>query len=338
MDVGIAFDLKTDFSGSERGRGRPASDAAPDDLLEEYDSPATIEAIAGALERLGHRPRPLGGGRRLLERVLAEPPDLVFNIAEGFGTRSREAHVPAALEMLGVPYTHSDPLTLAVTLDKGVAKRLAASAGVRTPRFAVVADPAQVADLDLALPVIAKPLWEGSSKGIRKSSRLTDAETLQATIERLLADYGEPVLVEEFLPGAEFTVGIVGTGRDARVIGALEIVPRLARPEEFVYSLEVKRNWEVEVEYHAPPRRPPEVVADVERTALAAYQALDCRDLGRVDVRLDAAGRASFIEVNPLPGIHPVTGDLCILARGCGLAYDDLIAGVVESARRRWGI
>lgn len=343
MDIGIAFDLKTDFTsrpeGSQAGpRGRSVPSAAPDDFLEEYDSPATIEAIAGALERLGHRARPLGGGRRFLERVLAEPPELVFNIAEGFGTRSREAHVPAVLEMLGIPYTHSDPLTLAVTLDKGVAKRLAASAGVRTPRFAVVSDPGQLSHLDLMLPVIAKPLWEGSSKGIRKSSRVADGAALEETVRRLLADYGEPVLVEEFLPGAEFTVGIVGTGRDARVIGALEIVPRLARPEEFVYSVEVKRNWEVEVEYHVPPRRPAEVVEEVERTALEAYQALDCRDLGRVDVRLDAAGRASFLEVNPLPGIHPVTGDLCILARGSGLAYDDLIAAVIASARRRWGL
>lgn len=340
MDVGIAFDLKTDFAaGSERGsKDRAPSDAAPDDLLEEYDSPETVEAIAAALERLGLRPRPLGGGRRLLERVLADPPDLVFNIAEGFGTRSREAHVPAVLEMLRIPYTHSDPLTLAATLDKAVAKRLAAAAGVRTPRFAVLTERGQAARLDLALPVIAKPLWEGSSKGIRKSSRVADPAALERTVERLLADYGEPVLVEEFLPGAEFTVGVLGTGPDARVIGALEVVPRRARPEEFVYSLEVKRNWEVEVEYHVPPRRPPEVVRDVERTALEAYRALDCRDVGRVDVRLDAQGRASFIEVNPLPGIHPVTGDLCILARGFGMGYDDLIGAIVDSARRRWGI
>lgn len=331
MDVGIAFDLKADFAGR-------VAQGGPEDLLEEYDSQPTIDAIAAALAALGHRPRLLGGGRRLLEQVLAAPPDLVFNIAEGFGGRSREAHVPAALEMLCVPYTHSDPLTLAVTLDKAVAKRLAAAAGVPTPRFAVVAESAQAAALDLALPVIAKPLWEGSSKGIRKSSRITDPKALGETVGRLLADYGEPVLVEEFLPGAEFTVGVLGTGRDARVIGALEVVPRLARTEEFVYSLEVKRNWEVEVEYHVPPRRPPEVVADVERVALDAYRALECRDVGRVDVRLDARGRASFLEVNPLPGIHPVTGDLCILARGRGMTYEELIGAIVASARARWGL
>lgn len=331
MRVGIAFDLKSEVA-------RRAPSGAPDDFLEEYDSPATIEAIEGALRGLGHTPVRLGGGRDFLERVLADAPDLVFNIAEGFGSRSREAHVPAVLEMLGVPYTHSDPLTLAVTLDKGVAKRLAASAGVRTPRFVVVSEAAQAASLGLELPVIVKPLWEGSSKGIRNSSRITDPGALGPTVAKLLADYGEPVLVEEFCPGPEFTVGVVGTGRDARVLGALEIVPRRAKPEEFVYSLEVKRNWEVEVEYHVPPRRPAEVVADVERVALDAYRALDCRDVGRVDVRLDRSGKASFLEVNPLPGIHPVTGDLCILARGRGVSYDRLIAEVVASARKRWGI
>lgn len=334
MDVGIAFDLKTDFApGSATGAG--SDGLPPDDLLEEYDSQATIDAIAGALERLGHRPRPLGGGRRLLEQVLAAPPELVFNIAEGAGTRSREAHVPAVLELLGIPYTHSDPLTLAATLDKAVAKRLVAAAGVRTPRFAVVSAPGEAAALDLAFPLIAKPLWEGSSKGIRNASRVSDPRALAETVGRLLADYGQPVLVEEFLPGAEFTVGLLGTGPRARVVGALEIVPRRARPDEFVYSLEVKRNWEAEVDYHVPPRRPAEVVAEVERAALAAYRALECRDVGRVDVRLDAAGRPGFIEVNPLPGIHPVTGDLCILARGVGLTYDDLIAAILESARER---
>lgn len=348
MDVGIAYDLKTDFTPPPGGPGEEAAkrsnrrravpDGAPDDFLEEYDSQATVDAIAAAIKGLGHAPRLLGGGRKFMERVLADPPELVFNIAEGFGTRSREAHVPAVLEMLGIPYTHSDPLTLAVTLDKAVAKRLAATAGVPTPKFAVVSEAAQAGDLSLSLPVIAKPLWEGSSKGIRKSSRITERGGLERTIGGLIADYGEPVLVEEFLPGAEFTVGILGTGRDARVLGALEIVPRLAKPEEFVYSLEVKRNWEVEVEYHVPPRRPAEVLRDVERVALEAYRALDCRDVGRVDVRLDAAGRASFLEVNPLPGIHPVTGDLCILARGAGVAYEELIGAILASARKRWGI
>lgn len=331
MRIGIAFDLKTDFE-SERRAG------APEDLLEEYDSPATVEAIAAALRAEGHEPVLLGGGRRLLERVLRDPPDLVFNIAEGFGSRSREAHVPSVLEMLKVPYTHSDPLTCAVTLEKAVAKRLVAAAGVPTPAFAVVARAEEARRAGVPFPAIAKPLWEGSSKGVRRKSRVADAAALEDLCRQLLADYGEPVLVEAFCSGPEFTVGILGTGPKARAIGVMEVVPRKGKVEDFVYSLEVKRDWEVEVEYHVPPRRPPEVVAGVERVALDAYRALDCRDVGRVDVRLDAGGRPMFLEVNPLPGINPTTGDLCILARGSGVSYERLIAGIVASARERWGL
>ena len=159
MEVGIAYDLRSAYEGTVAG---------PDDRLEEYDGEGTVRAIADALARLGHTPRLLGGGRGLVEQVLARPPDLVFNIAEGFGTRSREAHVPAVLEMLKVPFTHSDPLTLAVSLDKEICKRLVASAGVPTPRHTVVRAPNEAARVELRYPVIAKPLAEGSSMGIRQ--------------------------------------------------------------------------------------------------------------------------------------------------------------------------
>ncbi len=331
MKIGIAFDLKADFEGRGKAGG-------PEDLLEEYDSPATVEAIAAALRSDGHEPVLLGGGRKLLERVLKDPPDLVFNIAEGFGSRSREAHVPSVLEMLGIPHTHSDPLTCAVTLEKAVAKRLVAAAGVPTPAFAVVQRAEEARTAGVSFPAIAKPLWEGSSKGVRRKSRVTDAVALEALCAQLLADYGEPVLVEAFCTGPEFTVGIIGTGAKAKAIGVMEVVPRKGPVEDFVYSLEVKRDWEVEVDYHVPPRRPAAVVAAVEKVALDAYRALDCRDVGRVDVRLDGAGRPMFLEVNPLPGINPITGDLCILARGSGVSYDRLIGAIVASARERWGI
>src|SRR6188768_3241772 len=219
MRIGIAFDLKSDFDADASG---------PEDRLEEYDSTATVEAIAGVLKELGHEAQLLGGGRRFVERVLAAPPDLVFNIAEGFGSRSREAHVPAVCEMLRVPCTHSDPLTLAVTLDKAMAKRLAASMGVTTPRFAVVETPEQASDLPLEYPLIAKPLFEGSSMGIRRHSRVADVAALRREVERLRRDYAQPALVEEFCSGPEFTVGVEGTGSRARVIGVMEIAPRRA--------------------------------------------------------------------------------------------------------------
>jgi D-alanine-D-alanine ligase len=327
--IGIAFDLRSDFE---------AAPGSPEDALEEYDSEATIAAIGAALAAAGHEAVRLGGGRRLLERLLSDPPDLVFNIAEGRGSRSREAHVPAACEMLGVPVTHSDPLACALTLDKEAAKRVAASAGVPTPRFAVI-ESADAADgLGLRFPVIAKLCWEGSSIGIRRSSRAEDPAALRAEVARLLAGYAQPVLVEEFCPGDELTVGILGTGRGARAIGTMAIVPRRARPEEFVYSLEVKRDFANEVDYRCPPPHDAGLVARVEEVALAAYRALRCRDVGRVDVRLDAAGDPQFIEVNPLPGLGPETGDIVLLARGMGITHEGLVGLIVGEASRRLGL
>jgi len=328
LDIGIAADLRSE---QEAGPG------AAEDALEEYDSEETVAAIAEALHALGHRPRFLGGGRRLVERLLSRPPELVFNLAEGRGARSREAQVPAVCEMLGVPCTHSDPLTLSVTLDKSVAKRLAVAAGVPTPGFVVVGSPDDQSALELGFPLIAKPLHEGSSIGVRRSSRVEDASALRREVERLLADYREPVLVEEFAPGPEVTVGILGEGASARAIGAMEIAPRIARPGAFVYSLEVKRDWKREVEYHVPPRLARETLGETLEVALDAYRTLGCRDVARVDLRLSADGEPLFIEANPLPGINPVTGDLVILAGRSGLDFTALVGSILDCALQRIG-
>jgi D-alanine-D-alanine ligase len=374
MNIGIAYDLKSEYEGRVAG---------PDDRLEEYDSAETVDAIARALAAHGHEPVLLGSGRAFLERVLARRPDLVFNIAEGFGTRSREAHVPSACEMLDIPVTHSDPLTLAVTLDKAMAKRLVAAAGVATPSFATIENAREIGALDLEYPLIAKPLFEGSSMGIRRSSRVGDADALEREVRRLVADYSQPVLVEEFCSGLELTVGIVGNGeqhrvasqspsssaamaasrtphvssaaprasraassadgapqraRDGYFIAAMEIAPKVDAPDKFVYSLEVKRNWRNEVEYHVPPRCDERTLRAVKALALDAFRALDCRDVARVDVRLNSRGEPRFLEINPLPGLNPTTGDLVIACERSGLAYEELIARIVENARARYGI
>lgn len=326
MRIGIAFDLKSDQRARADG---------PDDLLEEYDSEETVEAIAAALREMGHEAVLVGGGRRFVEHVLRDPPDLVFTISEGSGTRSREAHVPAVCEMLGIPCTHSDPLTLAVTLDKAAAKKLVAADGVATPRFVVVEDVATASKLDFELPAIVKPNQEGSSMGVRLTSRVRTREELRREALRVVSDYGAPALVEEFVSGTEMTVGILGTGSSARVIGAMEIAPRTVAPEEFVYSLEVKRDWEAQVEYHVPPRVSTATLRAAEACALAAYRSLGCRDVGRVDVRLDAHGTPKFLEANPLPGMNPRTGDLCILSNRSGVTYIDLVRAIVTSACSR---
>ncbi len=334
MRIGIACDLRP---GQERDPGQP------DDLLEEFDSEATQDAIAGALRAAGHEVLLLGGGRGFLERVLTasagrNPVELVFNIAEGRGSRSREAQVPAVCEMLALPCTGSDPLTLALCLDKALAKRVAASHGVASAAFCLIESVDEIcAALYPPLPAIAKPNAEGSSIGVRRDARCTTQQALTERVRSLLADYRAPVLVEQFIEGAEVTVAILGTGPTAHVAGMMEIAARHARLEPFVYSVEVKRNYAQEVDYHVPPRLGAASIRAIKGCALAAYRALGCRDIGRVDLRLDRSGTPCLIEVNPLPGLHPQDGDLPIIWRRSGRAYADLITAIVDQALARLG-
>lgn len=323
LDIGLAFDLKPARA--------PAADS-PIDAYEEFDGEDTIDALTEALTELGHRPRRLGGGRAFLEAMLARPPQLVFNLAEGFGSRSREAHVPAVCELLGVPCTGSDPLTMALTLDKSLAKRVVRSAGIRSADFRVVDSSAAVGAIDLPFPLFVKPLAEGSSMGVRTTSLVRGLVELRREVERCLLQYRQSALVETFLPGAEATVAIEGCGDSARVLGAMGIAPADGQVGRFVYGLESKRNYKTLVTYHVPPRLHADHLADLEAVSLAAYRVLGCRDLARVDVRFDAAGCAHFMELNPLPGLNPVTGDICLIAYGVGMRYSALVGGVVEQA------
>ena len=327
MKIGITYDLKSDVH---------AGADLPDDSQEEFDSPATIESIAGVLREAGHTPVFLGDGPEMIRRVMADPVDLVFNIAEGQGvSRSREARVPAVLEMLGIPCTGSDPLTLAVTLDKDCVRRLVRSHGGLTPWGAVWEpgdDPvAWVARLVPPYPVIVKPAWEGSSKGIRGKCVVdTPDDLLVALNER--RDQRQPLLVEEYVEGDELTVGVLGND-PPRVLGVLRVVPTRVS-SRFVYSLEVKRNYAEHVRYECPPRLPADQLAAVERAALLVYRCLGCRDVARIDFRL-RDGLPYFLEVNPLPGLNPETSDLVILSTKSGLDHAGLIRGILEAALRR---
>jgi D-alanine-D-alanine ligase len=339
MRIGIAFDLKP---------AGPLPAGAPDDLHEEFDSPATVQAIAGVLQELGHEVDLLGGGREFLLSVLGDPPDLVFNIAEGAGvSRSREARVPAVCEMLGIPYTGSDPLALAVALDKDMARRVVASAGMTVPKGFTLAFPAGCYDGDFAefppmlaasglpLPVIAKPACEGSSKGIRNRCVIRTPDEFGPTVMELWQAYQQPVLVEEFIAGDEVTVGVVGND-PPHVLGVMRVVPK--KPDEhFVYSLEVKRDWHDAVEYEAPAKLPLEATHAVERAALAAFAALGCRDVARADFRV-RDGVPYFLEINPLPGLSPESGDLIYLAYRLGLTHADVIRMILDAALKRHGL
>ncbi len=307
----------------------------PADAFEEYDSEATVDHLCRALAALGHEVFRLGAGPGIIDVLRKTRPDFVFNIAEGEGGRCREAHVPALLEMLGIPYLGSDPLTLCVTLDKAVAKRLVSSGGFPTPGFRTFRSEDEVDGLTLAYPVIVKPAYEGSSKGVRLASRASSPADARRMVSFVTGEYRQEAIVEEFIPGPEVTVGLVGNGRP-RVLGIMEVVPKRVPREEFVYSLEVKRDWENQVEYRCPPPFPAETTAEIERCAVGIYRLLGCRDFSRIDFRLDGNRVPQFIECNPLPGLSPGYGDLPIMAGKMGISYVELIAEILSHAVGRW--
>lgn len=323
MNIGFTYDLRDDYL---------AEGFSPEDAAE-FDKPDTIDGIEAAIVRLGHRVDRIGRLPNLVRRLSAgEKWDLVFNIAEGWRGPTRESQIPALLEAYGVPAAFGDSLCLAVCLHKGHTKHIVRGAGLRTPDFAVVDDPDRdFAALPLAYPVFAKPVAEGTGKGVSSKGKATNPDQLRAVCRDLIAKFRQAAIVEEFLPGREFTVGITGTGRKARILGVMEVLlGNNAEPD--AYSFENKDKYEDRVTYR--------LADDAEAReagvlALASYRALDCRDGGRVDIRSDADGRPNFIEANPLAGLNPTHSDLPILCRKLGIGYDKLIADIVHSALER---
>jgi D-alanine-D-alanine ligase len=321
--IGFTYDLKDDYLALGLAEHEVA----------EFDSSSTIDAIEAALRALGHEVDRVGHVRALAARLVAGwRCDLVFNLAEGVAGFGREAQVPALLEAYGIPYTFSDPLVCALTLHKGMAKHVARGCGVPTPKFELVTSPAEAAAVQLPLPLFAKPVAEGSSKGITAKSLVKSQAALVEVCTELLERYRQPVIVEEYLSGREFTVGILGTGASARALGTLEVV-LLDGADEGVYSYRNKTQWESIVEYGL--LEPSALRSEVEGVALATWRSLGCRDAGRVDVRLDAAGRAQMLEVNPLAGLAPGYSDLPNMAEMAGMSYRDLIGEIVRCASAR---
>ncbi len=310
--------------------------APANDENEEFDSPETIAALAQLFAQQGYLVTVLEADRTLPRRLAMGNYELVFNMAEGRGGRCREALVPALCEMLGLHYTGSDPLTLAATLDKDVAKRLLMGA-VKTPPWRVVRQLSDLRDFDLAFPVIAKPNDEGSSKGILDDCKCSDFASLEALCRRLLDDYGRPVLVEGFVRGPEVTVGVVGNAQP-EVIGLMQVVPTHGAIGDFVYSLQAKRDFAERVRYAIPPELPADICQRLEAAALAAFRLLDCRDVARIDFRVGPDGEPYFIEANPLPGLSPATGDLVIMAKAMGWTWESLIVRILREAEFRQGV
>ncbi len=327
MKIGLAFDLKTSV----------AENAGVEDALEEYDSPETVDILENTFISAGHQVVRLGGGEAFLDAVRREKVDLVFNICEGRGNfRSREAQVPAVLEMLGIPYSGSDPVTLGICLDKPLTKKLVAAEGIATPRWFVLEniDDVHKARWDrFPFPVILKPSSEGSSKGIRLTSLAHNVREAENEAVRILGDYRQPVMVEEYIEGEELTVGVVGNG-SPEVTGMMRVVPRKKDPH-FIYSLEVKRDYLNLVDYESPVKLPEPVLEKLQKSSLAAFRTLGCRDVARVDFRVDRHGVPYFIEVNPLPGLGTYS-DLIIMAGLLGRTHRSVILSVLDAAMKRY--
>jgi D-alanine-D-alanine ligase len=320
MRVGFTFDAVEDYE--------PCADG-PHDYYGELESEESVGAIELSLTRLSYEVIRLGHLRKLLRFVLdGGLVDIVFNFSEGIYGRSREAQVPAILEAFRIPYVGSDPLTLALCLDKAMTKRLWRLEGLPTADFCVITS---AADLERALagpldfPLFVKPAWDGSSKGIDSESVVASPAALAVKVRQLLACYQQPVLVETYLPGPEYTVGLLGNGDQAWTLGAVQIA-------DAVTGFKEKKHWHEQTFLPVPGSQLRQEMLELARHA---YLAVECRDLGRVDMRLDAAGRLQLLEINPLPGLRTTASALPAIARQAGLDYDQLIAAIMRSALTR---
>ncbi|MCL1464807.1 D-alanine--D-alanine ligase family protein [Argonema galeatum] len=305
----------------------------------EFDDEETIVGLENALLSLGHKVERIGNGRELARRLASgDRWDLIFNIAEGVKGRSREAQVPAVCELFAQPYTFSDPLTCALTLDKALTKRVVRDRGLPTAPFEVVSTLEEAAAVSLPMPLFLKPVAEGSSKGVTRRSLVKERSELVAVCRELLEQFHQPVLVETFLPGKEVTVGIIGNGSTARVIGVTEILFTDKAEMAALTTLEKEQKKEGDGErvFCRPVTEEELLAAQARQLALLAYHALSCRDVARLDLRCDAAGVLYFLEINPLPGLNPVFSTLPITAEWAGMSYVKLIDEIVESAWQRY--
>ncbi|HTN52101.1 MAG TPA: ATP-grasp domain-containing protein, partial [Anaeromyxobacter sp.] len=325
LKVGFSFNVKRvtpDLSGDQ-------------DDEAEYDSPKTLQAIREAIASWGHEVVDLEATQDLPVVLASTPVDVVFNIAEGFKGRSRESQVPSLLELLDIPYTGSDPAALSVSLDKALAKRMVRTHGILTPDYAVLHTGKERLPRELAFPLLVKPVAEGTSKGVTRKSIVRDEAELREVARELIAKYRQPALVESYIAGREFTVGLLGERRP-RVLPPMEIVFLDASDPTPIYSFEMKQDWNDRIRYDVPARLSPRELDRLEKAARECFTALGCRDVARLDFRMDAEGRLFFIEANPLPGLAPGWSDLVLIAQAAGIEYRGLIGEILSPAIRRY--
>jgi len=323
LRVGIACNIRVDDSSEAQA---------------EYDDPETVAAIAEALRTGGFEPIIMEVSEGFPQKLAAEKPDIVFNIAEGKYGRAREAQVPAILDYFGIPYTGSDAVALAVSLDKALTKRVVRSLGIETPVFAAIKNGTLELPCDLPFPVIVKPNAEGSGKGISDTSVAESPAELRELADNAAECCEGDLIAEQFIDGREFTVGILGNGPDRRVFDPMEVIFNKQKGRHKIYSYEVKSNFHDYIIYRCPPELPDYLKARMARDAEAVYEALGCRDFARIDFRLSIDDKVYFLEVNPLPGLAPGYSDFPMLAEFNGVGYNDLICRMLQCALIRYGM
>jgi len=325
MLVGITYDLKTDYLKM----------GFSEEEVAEFDTEETVDGIDKAIQSLGYNTQRIGHVKNLIKLIgEGQKWDLVFNICEGVKGAGREAQVPAVLEIYNIPYTFSDVCVMSLTLNKAFTKHLVMNAGFKTADFKLINTIEELEYVKLPYPLFVKPVLEGTGKGIDQTSLVKDKKELyNSCLDRLNKGYA-PLLIETYLSGREFTVGIVGTGNDTRMVGAMEVNFN-KNLSNTIYSYENKAHYEGKIKYTIPEE---DILQACEEMASGIWKLLGCTDAGRIDVRMDNDGLLNFIEINPLAGLNYIHSDLPIICYLNGLTYEFLIQEIINSAKKRYNL
>ncbi len=336
-------------------KNAPHEAGEPLDAAAELDSEDTVQALQAALEAGDHEVIPLEGDVELYPQLLQlrDRLDMAFNICEGHRGESRESQVPAMLEMLGIPYTASKILAQGLSLEKAMAKRIWMSHGLPTAAFQVFCGPDEPLQPGMSYPLFVKPVREGTAKGVDSNSIVHNAKQLRQRVAWLTSTYRQPALVESYLPGREFTVGLLGNriqrggqplskaynSLGYHMFPVLEIdTSPLAHSERGIYTNRIKSEMPLAINYLCPADIDAKLEGELKRLAVAAFEAIGALDVSRVDFRLDSGGSPHILEINTLPGMNPEISDLCIMARAEGMAYAHMVNDIVRLAAKRYGL
>jgi len=322
MRIGITYDLKTDYLKM----------GYSEEEVAEFDTEETIKGIEDAINACGYDTERIGHVKNLIQKISnGNRWDLVFNICEGVKGAGREAQVPAILDIYNIPYTFSDACIMSVTLNKAFTKHIVMNAGYKTAPFQLIHTLADLETVQLPFPLFVKPALEGTGKGIDETSLINNKEQLYASCKSRIEKGYAPLLLEKYLTGREFTVGIIGSGDDSRMAGVMEV--KYNTNSNTIYSYTTKAHYEELVKYLVPEK---EIIEKCETMALGIWKLLGCVDAGRIDVRMDSKNELNFIEINPLAGLNYIHSDLPIICRLNDISYETLINDIIESAKKRY--